>query len=130
LDRRALGEHGEELARRALGTNGYKVVATNLRVAGVELDIIATRRIGLQRRVLVVEVKTARWPRVAETNLRERQLARLHRAAAALPAALGLRRAHVELWLCAITVGKDAEVELRWFGIGQSGGNPSPSGLR
>ena len=53
---RALGAAGEACAARFLEERGYRVVERNVRVGGVELDLVATRG----RLVLFVEVKTRR----------------------------------------------------------------------
>ena len=55
-DRRALGAEGEARAARFLAARGYRVVDRNVRVGGVEIDLVATRG----RLVVFVEVKTRR----------------------------------------------------------------------
>lgn len=55
-DRRALGAEGETRAAEFLATRGYRIVDRNVRVAGVEVDLIV-RRGAL---VALVEVKTRR----------------------------------------------------------------------
>jgi len=84
-DRRALGAEGEERAARYLATRGYRIVARNLRAAGVEVDLVA-RRAGLW---VFVEVKTRRSSRFGRPHesLGPRQQARLVRAASAWLAA-------------------------------------------
>ena len=55
-DRRSLAQEGERLAAEHLARAGYRIVARNVRAAGVEIDVVAERR-GL---VVFVEVKTRR----------------------------------------------------------------------
>ncbi len=83
--RRALGAEGERRAARHLARRGYRIVARNLRVGGVEVDLVARRG----RRVVFVEVKTRRGDRFGapEESLTARQRARLVRAAGAWLAA-------------------------------------------
>ncbi len=54
--RRALGAAGERCAAEYLARRGYRVVARNVRVGGVELDLIAVRG----PTCVFVEVKTRR----------------------------------------------------------------------
>ncbi len=54
--RRALGAEGEERAARFLARRGYRIVERNVRVGGVEVDLIAQRA----RLIVFVEVKTRR----------------------------------------------------------------------
>lgn len=49
-----LGKWGEELARNYLLTKGYAISGENIRVAGVEIDFIATK----DDAICFVEVKT------------------------------------------------------------------------
>ena len=56
--RQRLGQRGEEIARRRLESQGYKVLEANYRAGRVEIDIVAE-----QGGVLVfVEVRTRRGP--------------------------------------------------------------------
>lgn len=54
--RRALGAEGEARAARFLARRGYRIVERNVRVGGVEVDLIARRA----RVAVFVEVKTRR----------------------------------------------------------------------
>lgn len=77
---RALGDRGERMARAHLTEAGMRVLETNLRIGGGELDIVA-----LESDVVVfVEVKTRRpgLQRPAE-SLSFGQIRRISRAAAA-----------------------------------------------
>jgi len=79
--RRRAGREGEALAALALELDGYEILARNVRVADVEVDLIARR----DRMLAVVEVKTRRQPLVpAVEGLRPHQILRLRRAAAVL----------------------------------------------
>ena len=80
-DRRALGAEGEERAARFLARRGYRIVERNVRVGGVEVDLVV-RRGWL---IAFVEVKTRRStafgsPELAVDGLKQ---ARLIRAASA-----------------------------------------------
>lgn len=79
--RRALGAEGEARAARYLARRGYRIVERNVRVGGVEVDIIAAR-CGL---VAFVEVKTRSTTRFGppEAAVDEAKQARLVHAAAA-----------------------------------------------
>jgi putative endonuclease len=55
-ERRALGAEGETRAARFLARRGYRIEARNVRLAGVEVDLIAKRG----ALVVFVEVKTRR----------------------------------------------------------------------
>ena len=83
--RRALGAEGEARAAAYLQRRGYLILDRNLRVGGVEIDLIATRG----RVVAFVEVKTRRNRRAGapEEAVDRRKRARLAHAATA--------------WLCA-----------------------------
>ena len=71
-----LGKWGEEMAQEFLIKRGYAILATNRRVAGVEIDIIAQ----LDTSIAFVEVKTRRSPLAdpleAITPAKEKRLAR------------------------------------------------------
>ena len=75
--RRALGAEGEALAAAFLARAGYRIAARNVRAAGVELDLVATR--GGQ--VVIVEVKTRHSRRLGapEEAVDARKRARLVR---------------------------------------------------
>lgn len=84
--RGALGAEGERRAARWLERRGYRITARNVRVEGVEVDLIALRR-GV---VVFVEVKTrssrrAGAPEEAVDAAKQRRLVR---------AAAGWLRAH------------------------------------
>jgi putative endonuclease len=53
-DRRALGARAEALVAEYLVTEGYEIVATNLRIGALEIDVVARRG----PLVAVVEVRT------------------------------------------------------------------------
>jgi len=78
-ERRALGAAGERCAAQYLARRGYRVVARNVRVAGVELDLVALRG-GV---CAFVEVKTRRGALggAAEEAVDARKRARLVRGA-------------------------------------------------
>jgi len=80
-DRRALGAAGETRAAELLARRGYRIVDRNVRVGGVEVDLIARRG----RLVVFVEVKTRRSTAFGSPALAvdEAKQARLVRAAAA-----------------------------------------------
>lgn len=71
-----LGKWGEEVARDYLVKHGHAILATNERVGGVEIDIIAQ----LGTSIAFVEVKTRRSPLSdpldAITEVKKRRLAR------------------------------------------------------
>ena len=79
-ERRALGAQGEARAARFLVKRGYRIVERNVRLGGVEVDLIASRG----RVVVFVEVKTRRSDRFGppETAVDRGKQARLVRAAA------------------------------------------------
>jgi putative endonuclease len=79
--RRALGAAGERRAAEFLVARGWRVLARNVRAAGVELDLVATRG----RVVAFVEVKTrrSRAAGAPEEAVDFRKRARLARGAAA-----------------------------------------------
>ncbi len=76
-----LGAQGEALAARHLEAQGYRIVARNLRIERVEIDLIARRGAS----VVFVEVKTrsSRSAGAPEEAVDARKLARLRRGAAA-----------------------------------------------
>jgi putative endonuclease len=80
-DHLELGAQGEERAARYLARRGYRIVERNVRVGGVEVDLIVRRA----RLVAFVEVKTRSSDRLGRPEHavdRSKQL-RLVRAAAA-----------------------------------------------
>ena len=80
-DRRALGAEGEAQAARFLARRGYRIVERNVRLGGVEIDLIVRRA----RLVAFVEVKTRRSTAFGPPELavdRKKQ-ARIVRAAVA-----------------------------------------------
>lgn len=79
--RRALGAFGEARAAEYLESEGYRILARNVRAGGVELDLVASRG----SLVIVVEVKTRRSNRYGrpEEAVDGRKQARLCRGAMA-----------------------------------------------
>ena len=80
-EKRALGAQGEARAADFLQQRGYRITERNVRIGGVEIDLIATRGAV----VAFVEVKTRRTTRFGPPELavdRSKQ-ARMIRAAAA-----------------------------------------------
>jgi putative endonuclease len=61
----ALGAEGENRAARYFEARGYRIVARNVRAAGVEVDLIVRRR----RTLVFVEVKTRRSRRFGPPEL-------------------------------------------------------------
>jgi putative endonuclease len=78
---RALGAQGEACAARFLASRGYRIAERNVRIGGVEIDLIVTRG-GV---VAFVEVKTRRTSRFGGPLLAvdRRKRARMVRAAVA-----------------------------------------------
>ncbi len=78
---RTLGAQGEARAARFLASRGYRIAERNVRIGGVEIDLIATRG-GV---VAFVEVKTRRTSRFGGPLLAvdRRKRARMVRAAVA-----------------------------------------------
>ncbi len=79
--RRALGAFGEARAAEYLESEGYRILARNVRAGGVELDLVAS----LGPLVVFVEVKTRRSDRYGrpEEAVDARKQARLRRGAMA-----------------------------------------------
>lgn len=75
----AIGRAGEARAQRFYVAHGYAIVAANVRVAGVEVDLVVRRGAEL----LFVEVKTKRGDEFGDPleMVDERKLRRLRRAA-------------------------------------------------
>ena len=70
-----LGREGEDLAQQHLRAKGYRIVETNWRFAGLEVDIIAQK----DNVLAIVEVKTRtsdalRTPQQAVDALRQKRL--------------------------------------------------------
>jgi putative endonuclease len=61
-DLKKLGKTGEKMACNHLKSKGYKVIAKNLRLGRIEIDIIATRK----RAIYFVEVKSRRSLRAGD----------------------------------------------------------------
>jgi len=80
-DRQSLGRAGEDEAAAYLARRGYRLLARNVRAAGVELDLVVERA-GV---VVFVEVKTrrSRWLGAPEAAVDARKQARLVRGGAA-----------------------------------------------
>ena len=80
-ERRALGAQGEARAASFLAKRGYRISELNVRIGGVEIDLIATRGAV----VAFVEVKTRRTTRFGcpELAVDRSKRARMVRAAAA-----------------------------------------------
>src|SRR3989344_3831687 len=76
----SLGAEGERLARDFLLKRGYRIVGQNLRLGGVEIDIIALDK----KTAVLVEVKTRRSSEFGrpEEAVTQQKLSRLSAAAA------------------------------------------------
>lgn len=75
-----LGQWGENIACETLTGKGYAIVGRNMRIARIEVDILAMKG----NRVAVVEVKTRRHPDEDPTfGIDRRKVMRLARAGAA-----------------------------------------------
>ena len=85
--RRASGERGERLAATYLGTLGWTILATRVRVHRDEIDLLAVEP-GPPAWLVVVEVRTRSSNRYGspEESVDRRKVARLYRAAAGLRA--------------------------------------------
>lgn len=75
----AIGRSGESRARRYYAAHGWEIVATNIRIARVEIDLVVRRGDEL----VFVEVKTKRGAEYGDPleMVDERKLRRLRRAA-------------------------------------------------
>ncbi len=78
MDAKELGRLGEELAERELTRRGYRIVARNARLAGGELDLVASQG----GDTVFVEVKTRLTdrfgpPQAAVDAAKQRRLTRL-----------------------------------------------------
>lgn len=113
--RAPLGASGEDLVADELRARGYDILARNVEVGGVELDIVARRG----RRVLVIEVKTGRSTE-PEHNLGDRQRSRLLRACRRLQRQFRPPPSALELGLAAVRV-TDTGFELRFFRVSADG---------
>ena len=108
----ALGTEGENRAVRYFEAQGYRIVARNVRAAGVEVDLIVRRR-----RILVfVEVKTRRSRRFGppELAVTAAKRARLVLAATAWLRENGRGFAHARFDVIAWQVESGAGGEARW----------------
>ena len=101
--RRALGAEGEARAAAYLARRGYRIVARNVRAAGVEIDLVV-RRAGT---IAFVEVKTRASTRQGPPALAvdARKQARIARGAAAWLAGQNARARRVRFdvvscWKC------------------------------
>jgi putative endonuclease len=65
VERRLLGDEGEDRTARHLAREGYQIIDRNVRAGGVELDLVAQRGDLL----VFVEVKTRRCLRFGEPEL-------------------------------------------------------------
>ncbi len=85
------GCRGERLAARHLRRSGYRILARNLRVDGIEVDLLARE----SRWLVLVEVKTVGGPppREGMRLVRRQQIRRLCRAGRTLARRAGLRTA-------------------------------------
>jgi len=108
----ALGAQGEDRAARHLAREGYRIVARNVRAAGVEIDVVARRG----RLIVFVEVKTRRCTHLGPPELAvdARKRARLVRGARGWLAAngRGFTRARFDVIVCEVT--RDAAGADRW----------------
>jgi Holliday junction resolvase-like predicted endonuclease len=104
----SIGRRGEALVRQDLMNRGWKIIETNKKFAGVELDVVAWNR----RSCLVVEVKSSK-ALLPEFHLRKNQMERLFRALRSL----SNEGKNPRLLLAAIRFFQDQAVELRYFRI-------------
>jgi putative endonuclease len=107
LNRKAVGERGEKLARRFLERQGCRVLETNHRSRLGEIDIVC-RQGGT---IVFVEVKTrtsTRYGRPAEAVTLPKQ-ERLHRLAQEYLIAHGLEDSDVRFDVLAIELGPSDE---------------------
>ena len=96
-----VGRLGEDAAADYLTSIGYRVLSRNLRVAGVETDIVALTPDGA---VAVVEVKSRRGPWPPEERIDARKRERLSRAALALSVRVGLRERRFQFDVVAVNL--------------------------
>ena len=108
----ALGAEGEDRAVRYFEAEGYRIVARNVRAAGVEVDLIVRRR----RVVAFVEVKTRRSRRFGapELAVTAAKRARLVRAATAWLRENGRGFAHARFDVVSWQVDTGGGGEGRW----------------
>ena len=108
----ALGAEGETRAALHLARQGYRIVARNVRVDGVEIDLVARRG----PLVAFVEVKTRRSSRFGPPELAvdPRKQERLVRGAAAWLAAHGRGVGAVRFDVIACEVARDERGASLW----------------
>lgn len=107
MNRRAVGERGEKLARRFLERRGCRVIETNHRSRLGEVDIICREGDA----IVFVEVKTrtsTRFGRPAEAVTPAKQ-ARLHRLAQEYLIAHGLEDSDIRFDVLAVELGPEGE---------------------
>ena len=107
-----LGAWGEAAVVADLERRRFRIVARNQRIAGVEVDIVARKG----RNWLVMEVKTAHGWR-PEDSLFPKQIERLRRAAAAIPAAFHCSPRQVGVVLAAVSVAEGSCPAIRFFDL-------------
>ena len=109
----SIGRLGEDLILETLEKKGFQLLGRNLRVSGIELDLVLLRG----GHVLVVEVKTRIWPAVPEECLRDWQRGRLHRALPPLSRKLNRPLDRMDLVLAAVRLRSGHEPEICFFRI-------------
>ena len=109
--RQELGAAGERCAAEFLARRGYRIVARNVRVAGVEIDLIAMRG----AYCAFVEVKTRRTSRhgAPEEAVDARKRARLVRGARAWLSARGASRLRARFDVITVAVEAPGRYALR-----------------
>jgi len=108
-----VGRHGEDAAVRWLESQGWTIHARGERVAGVEVDVIATDPVA--QALVVVEVKarrarsdTSHTPARPEESVNRAKLARLSRAAHALEPQARQRGLSIRVDVITVRVGRAA----------------------
>ncbi|MGN1097050.1 MAG: YraN family protein [Christensenellales bacterium] len=76
MNKKIIGDAGENIAAEFLMKNGYKILSRNFRVKGAEIDVIAAKK----NLVVFVEVKTRQnlnygLPSEAVTKAKQRKIA-------------------------------------------------------